>query len=144
MKELELHAWHKTEEKMYKVLAIDWQTGNISLIYDNQSDWEVTREKKTLDFERIESVELIQYINKKDIHGKEIYESDIVDGTYMFLDSKPRMQGVVKFDTESSAYVIEGISELKGTKIALAKLDDLEIVGNVHEGDGDKMKKEEI
>lgn len=136
MKELKLRAWHKTEEKMYKVLAIDWQTGNISLVYDNQSDWEVTREKKTLPFERIESVDLIQYINKRDIHNKEIYEDDIIVGTHIFLDSNPPIQGIVKFDAEKSAYVVVPYSESEAYKnagIELAKLENLEIVGNAHE-----------
>ena len=139
MKELKLRAWHRTEKKMYTVLAIDWQTGNINLVYDNKSDWEVTRERKTLSFERIESVELIQYINKKDIHGKDIYESDIVVGTYTFLYGKPRIHGVVKFDTEKSAYIFEAqdvTGEYKGIKTYLAEFDNLKIVGNAHEMEG--------
>lgn len=135
MKELKLRAYHKTEKKMYKVLTIDWQTGNISLVYDNQSDWEVTRERKALHFERIESVELIQYINKKDINGKDIYEDDIITGNQNIYLHQPPIKGEVKFDVEKSAYVVETTEEpiTSYAEIELVALDNLEIVGNAHE-----------
>ncbi len=86
MKLPKFRAWNKKQEKMYYNVSILSDANSVaiensSVLYSNCGQFSCYREYCIYETDtfKFEDIELMQYINKKDIKKQEIYEGDIVE-----------------------------------------------------------------
>ena len=123
MRVVKFKAWHNIRKEMYQVHG--WHSGFVF--------------KDTLDGvgndgnpDRMEDVELIQFIEKQDTKGVDAYDGDIIRYRYF------ECNGDVSFGTAFIKYV-EGIPKLEVINCDIFKkgsiiymVDEFEIIGNIH------------
>jgi len=114
-REIKFRGWDKKDGKMRAINSIAFHYEGESFDYDSSrlakvvNMWgkDIINDKSVIVHRDIEHVELMQYTGLKDMHGKEIYEGDIVtwsDGEYKHY-SNPRI-AVVEFNPELSFYAV--------------------------------------
>lgn len=113
-------AWDKENKEMLFVRQIDFMFGKVVLESYEQFF--------------IDEVELMQPTGLKDVHGKEIYEGDIINYKYSRHTST---QFVVKYDEFQATFVVvDNHNDLVYTFRELAdyiQLNSLEVIGNIYE-----------
>ena len=77
-KNIKFRAWHKEQKKMFEVLVLDMNSGEVfldgltvSTVYKGQTQQEST-------WVSVDEVELMMCTGQQDKHGNDIYEGDIV------------------------------------------------------------------
>lgn len=121
MREIKFKAWDKKNKQIAEVVAIDYLANEVMLDYFGK-----------MYFLNFEYAELLQFTGLKDKNGTEIYEGDILQGTYYF-------RGVGWYDTGEGDVEIKGkvVYEQGGYECQGYNLGDLtndvEIIGNIYE-----------
>jgi uncharacterized phage protein (TIGR01671 family) len=116
MRQIKFRAWEKNLEEIIPVHDIDFEKKMIN----TNSAWRI-----------FDEVELMQWTGLKDINGKEIFESDLVE----FIDYSmgvrvSHMIGEVKY--YECAYWIEN-GKLKDAIPLFSETAELKVIGNVFE-----------
>jgi uncharacterized phage protein (TIGR01671 family) len=120
MKEIELRAWHKQEQKMYPVRGTLYQ-----LIYLRKDEQNAALE--TLSGVHEHNVELMQYTGLKDCKGTKGYKDDLVK---MFDRSLFR----IAWDDYYARFQLELVKGKEFTKVHnMGMLQFGEIIGNIYE-----------
>jgi uncharacterized phage protein (TIGR01671 family) len=115
-------AWLKPEQQMVDVYEMTFINDGITILsYD-------------MDFYTDDEFKLMQFTGLKDVHGKEIYEGDIINYKYGRHTST---QFVVKYDEFQATFVVvDNHNDLVYTFRELAdyiQLNSLEVIGNIYE-----------
>lgn len=137
MNDIKFLAYDKLRKKVCRVLAIDFEKGNARIVYDNESDWEVTKERLVY-MVRLADIELMQYTTIDDKNHKEIYANYIVTGNYN--DSYEKYVGVVEWNKTSWVIrpfilISKGVeSDCRRGGYCIWRLDsDCEAIGNIYQ-----------
>ena len=109
MRHVRFRAWDKKRKEMIPVYSINFETKLINMEYA----WRMFKE-----------VEIMQSTNKRDDKGNYIYEGDIVDNPY----------GYIEFYDDSNGFYITPINN-NLTKIPLYRYGDrkINVIGNIYE-----------
>lgn len=129
MREIKFRAWDKISKKMFPVMMIDFGQSYV-MIEEINGLW------CERDFDEIEPM---QYTVLHDVHGKEVFEGDLIatpfeeDGLFeVHMDTvagvyvKSLLSGKVQFIED-----LDSLEELEGFKAEFAEY--LEIKGNIYE-----------
>jgi len=132
MREIKFRAWHKKQKKMVIVLAITFSTNYLHYAYDNT--WNLKYGKSY--WSDISNFEIMQFTGLYDIHGKEIYEGDIV--RYKVATGVDRQEkrfdykiGFVEF--RDGAFYPRPLEDTCGDIWYDFYVWDLEVIGNIYE-----------
>jgi uncharacterized phage protein (TIGR01671 family) len=80
MKEYKFRAWDIRANKMFEVVSVDFESGSVKLKKDTDYNNNFERDYKTSKDGVIKKeVELMEYINRKDMNDFEIYDGDIIN-----------------------------------------------------------------
>jgi uncharacterized phage protein (TIGR01671 family) len=132
-REIKFRAWHKKKNKMYQVYRMcfaDYQEGVFYYSKPYADGRSINAETGDKD------IIIMQFTGLKDLHGKEIYEGDVVrtpasaDNLWEIywhnngfcLGRKRKDKSVPDWPTDENGYVCYGRS-----------WDDIEVIGNIYE-----------
>ena len=121
-REIKFRAYHIPTKRMFDVFS--WCK---DCVFEDSEDGIGT--SPTLPAE-MKDCELMQFTGLKDIHGKKIFEGDILHITQHYGDDGDFM-GEVKFNDESCAFEVE--DNLEGYILGEFDYENCEIIGNIHE-----------
>lgn len=107
MREIKFRAWHKSDKKIYEVIAF------------NLGKWFLRGKSHPMPRS---AIEVMQYTGLKDKNGVEIYECDIFKATHNFGP------GGMHERISSVAFDLE-----KGYQWEYWDLDTIEVIGNIYE-----------
>lgn len=137
MREIKFRVWLIKEQKLVRVLRIDFQTRQVVYETTNpfgEHGWATAYFNEII---------LEQYTGLKDKSGKEIYEGDILSFVYRpTRETKENYRGVIKFGNPNGAYNWGWQIRFIGTQPLTAKdilfwiediYTDCEVIGNIHE-----------
>lgn len=126
MREIKFRAWDKQVNKLVKVTRIDWETKTVDWFYDNKSDWEVTRETRSLR-QGLSRVILMQFAGLHDKKGKEVYEGDIVK-------DKENCNFSIVWDYHNCGFYLQSTEDDEYNMEMVYILNNkIEIIGNIYE-----------
>ena len=135
MREIKFRVWDKKEKKMYD--QQDKYTCGLVILLDGLTkyggclDYSSEPEFDSFQWYNKEIVEkryvLMQFTGLKDKNGKEIYEGDIVKGTWL-TDHKTVCTGTVKYWKKYGLY---GLDE-KASLVSVV-WNSCEVIGNIHQ-----------
>ncbi len=114
-------AWDKYNKKMLSVKSIHFMD-NVEFFGP------YTIVVKPMGFISSEFIELMQSTGLKDKNGVEVFEGDIVDGTY---PNGKHFRGVVQYDDESAAFVCKTINSWMHSTMLNCR--NCEVIGNIWE-----------
>lgn len=117
MNELLFRAWNKKERRMYPVICIN--LNNQEVIVDTIAISKEYKEKiPTLIYKYPEDVLILQYIGRKDVNKKKIFEGDIVrwkkfeeDYSHENFIKNDYITGVIIWSDEDCCFKVEQMTE---------------------------------
>ena len=125
MREYKFRAWLKKEKKMVEVLSINFQEKRISVPANGD-----IRRPNFYDFD---GVVLMQYTGLKDKNGTEIYESDILDDSYISCLSKGKVIKHFIATYKNAMFFGELIGKTPYGDMPLYHLIKTKVIGNIYE-----------
>lgn len=122
MRELKFRFWNKDDKVLWEneeIPMIIIEKDKINPLFDTGAEYRDIGE----------NIVTMQYVGKKDIEGKEIYEGDIVNVFNNLLENEPDFKGVIKYYNYS--FVIDR------PNYYYHRIDDmmlsLKVIGNIYE-----------
>ena len=114
---IKFRAWDKIDRIMREVYSINFINEDMCLMCDNLGRVQMN----------FSDAELMQYIGRRDINDKEIYEGDIVKVNDKLYE--------VIFDESYVGFNLKNYFDSSSDypKIAFSELNNIEVVGNIYE-----------
>lgn len=132
MNEIKFKAWHKKNKRMYYVAEIDFECETVTIAEAEDMKGEIEVDMR--------DVILLQYIERKDKNGKEIYGDDIVS------IRNGGITAIVTWDEYNARYypkIIKAKHKASDYDIRMYRTSEQwEVIGNKHENP--ELLKEEI
>jgi uncharacterized phage protein (TIGR01671 family) len=122
MRDIKFRAWHIRNEKMYKVIALDFR-GTVSV---KDGDYNMVTAQ--------DNVILEQYTGLKDKNGVEIYVGDLLEGLRQSKSKVVSVAGgfILKHADGSFDHVYESLSDEQNKAYVNQSC---EVIGNIHESE---------
>lgn len=121
MREIKFRAWDKISEDVFEAVSIDFEREIV-----------VLKKESYTTFACLSEVEFMQFTGLYDKNSKEIYEGDILQGTYYFRGTGWYDEGEGEYFINSEVVFKKGKYTCQGFDLDIIA-SDVEVIGNIYE-----------
>lgn len=132
MREIKFRAWDKENEQMHKEIE-DLENNPNYIIFTTNDEMADEQPESFGDYLYSTRYEVMQYTGLKDIKGKDIYEGDILDGSYINPLTKKVVKKYYQVAYENGCYNAYAKNHPFGSTVLYFINTKSEVIGNIYE-----------